>query len=130
MDSPSGVRSTVAMAALPVPLARLDVFGYPLARMRYEIILAPGALRDLQGLRAFERAQVRDAIERHLRHEPTRVSQSRIKRLQDLRQPQFRLRVGEIRVFYDVQETCVEVLAIVAKAQADRWLAEEGAPEA
>ena len=42
----------------------------------------------------------------------------------------FRLRVGELRVFYDVTQTTVQILAIVAKAVADRWLAEEGAPEA
>jgi len=32
-------------------------------------------------------AEVRDALERHLRHEPTRVSKSRIKRLRGLSQP-------------------------------------------
>jgi len=37
--------------------------------------------------------------------------------------------VGEIRVFYDVTETSVEILAIVSKEQAERWLREEGEPE-
>jgi mRNA-degrading endonuclease RelE of RelBE toxin-antitoxin system len=55
------------------------------------------------------------AIDLHLRHEPRKVSKSRIKRLRGLSRPQFRLRMGEIRVFYDVSETSVEVLAIVAK---------------
>ena len=41
-------------------------------------------------------------------------------------QPQFRLRVGDIRVFYDVTETTVEILAIVAKEEAQAWLDEEG----
>jgi hypothetical protein len=41
---------------------------------------------------------VRDTISRHLRHEPTKVSKSRIKRLRGLSQPQYRLRVGDIRV--------------------------------
>ena len=36
--------------------------------------------------------------------------------------PQFRLRVGDIRVFYDVTEKTVQVLAIVAKSQANEWL--------
>ena len=40
-----------------------------------------------------------------------------------------RLRVGEIRVFCDVSERSVEVLAIVAKAEADAWLAQFGSPE-
>jgi len=36
--------------------------------------------------------------------------------------PQDRLRVDDIRVFYDVTEEAVEVLAIVAKAAAAAWL--------
>ena len=42
--------------------------------MRYEIILAPEAIEDQANLKTERRAEVRDAIERHLRHEPTRVS--------------------------------------------------------
>ena len=42
--------------------------------------------------------------QRHLRHDPRKVSRSRIKRLRGVRRPQFRLRVGEIRVFYDVSD--------------------------
>ena len=97
--------------------------------MRYQIVLAPGAIRDVKSLRAHDRAQVRDAIERFLRHEPTRVSRSRIKRLRGLRQPQFRLRVGETRVFYDVTETTVQILAVVSKDQAQAWLEQGGTTE-
>jgi mRNA-degrading endonuclease RelE of RelBE toxin-antitoxin system len=61
-------------------------------------------------------------------HEPTKVSKSRIKRLRGLSQPQYRLRVGDIRVFYDVTETTVQVLAVIPKAQAQAWLEEEGTP--
>jgi mRNA interferase RelE/StbE len=96
--------------------------------MRFEIVLAPSAAKELRTLRADIRARVRDAIERHLRHEPTRVSRSRIKRLRGIEKPQFRLRVDEVRVFYDVIETTVEVLAIVPKTQAAAWLAEEALP--
>ena len=96
--------------------------------MRFEIILAPSAVRELRALRADIRGRVRDALERHLRHEPMRVSKSRIKRLRGLDRPQYRLRVDEVRVFYDVTKTTVEVLAIVAKAQAASWLAAEGVP--
>ena len=75
---------------------------------------------------ARHRAIVRDALERHLRHEPRKVSRSRIKRLRGLSRPQYRLRVEEIRVFYDVREPRVEVLAIVLKSSAVEWLAEQG----
>jgi mRNA interferase RelE/StbE len=96
--------------------------------MRFEIVLAPQAVEGLKTLRADFQATVRDAIELHLRHEPTKVSKSRIKRLRGLDRPQYRLRVNEVRVFYDVTETTVEVLAIVTKEQAKAWLAEEATP--
>ncbi|MBI3628676.1 MAG: type II toxin-antitoxin system RelE/ParE family toxin [Candidatus Rokubacteria bacterium] len=98
--------------------------------MRHEVILAPDAAKAYGALSAYRRAEVRDALERHLRYEPTRVSKSRIRRLRGLSQPQYRLRVGEVRVFYDVTPEAVEVLAIVTKAEASRWLAEHGTPDA
>ena len=98
--------------------------------MRFEIVLAPTAVKELRSLRADIRARVRDAIELHLRHEPRRLSRSRIKRLRGLDRPQYRLRVDEVRVFYDVTEATVEILAIVPKAQAAGWLAEAASPTA
>ncbi|SRR5208282_2284547 len=94
--------------------------------MPFEIVLAPEAVEDLGRLRAHVRAAVRAALETHLRHEPEKTSRSRIKRLQGLRRPQYRLRVGEVRVFYDVSGANVEVLAIVAKLEAESWLAQFG----
>jgi prevent-host-death family protein len=41
-------------------------------------------------------------------------------------QPQYRLRVGEIRVFYDVVGAAVHVLAIVAKSWVEQWLQKQG----
>ena len=97
--------------------------------MAYEIILAPEAVGDLRRLSAHDRAKVRDAMEVHLRHEPTKVSKSRIKRLRGLSRPQYRLRVDELRVFYDVADEEVQVLAIVTKSDADAWLNEAGQPD-
>jgi len=91
--------------------------------MRHEIVLAPQAVRDLKLLKAHVRSTVRDAIELYLRHEPTRTSKSRIKRLRGTSRPQFRLRVEEVRVFYDVSDKTVEVLAVVPKSGAGAWLA-------
>jgi mRNA interferase RelE/StbE len=99
-----------------------------MARM-YEVVLAPATVQSLKDLKADSRARVRDALETHLRHEPTKVSKGRIKRLRGLSRPQFRLRVDDIRVFYDVTGEAVEILAIVSKAQAEAWLAKEGVPE-
>lgn len=49
--------------------------------MWYEVILVPEAAGAYKSLPAYRRAEVRDALERRLRHEPTRVSKGRIKRL-------------------------------------------------
>src|ERR1700680_827962 len=97
--------------------------------MPFAIILAPEAVDDLRRFKAHARAAVRTALETHLRHEPGRTSRSRIKRLRGLRRPQYRLRVGEVRVFYDVSGATVEILAIVAKPEAKSWLAQFGSPE-
>ena len=94
--------------------------------MAFEIILAPEAVSALKSLPVPVRTGVARAIEQHLTHEPTKVSKSRIKRLRGLSQPQYRLRVGDIRVFYDVTKTQVQILAIVTKAEAQAWLDEQG----
>jgi mRNA interferase RelE/StbE len=94
--------------------------------MRYEIILAPEASEHFHRLRAHIRAMVRDALETHLLFEPTRGSKSRIKRLRGMKRPEYRLRVDEVRVYYDVTEDTVEVLAIVEKSEAQAWLENKG----
>lgn len=82
------------------------------------------AVQDLKALTGRLRSEMRDAIEIHLRHEPRKASRSRIKRLRGVSRPQFRLRVGEVRVFYDVSGRTFEVLAIVTKSEAEAWLAQ------
>lgn len=98
--------------------------------MAFEIILAPQAVEALKKLSVLVRSGVEKALEVHLTHEPAKVSKSRIKKLRGLSQPQYRLRVGDIRVFYDVTETQVQVLAVVTKADAQAWLDEQGTPAA
>ena len=97
--------------------------------MLHEIIFSPEAVDDFRRLSAQDRSAVRDAIERHLRHQPEMLSRSRIKRLRGLRRPQYRLRVDGIRVFYDVVDQRVEILAIIPKPEAAAWLEREGETE-
>jgi mRNA-degrading endonuclease RelE of RelBE toxin-antitoxin system len=94
--------------------------------MRYSIILAAEAVEDLNELKANVRAEVKDGMETHLRYEPTKASKSRIKRLRGFTKPQYRLRINDVRVFYDVAESTVEVLAIIEKSMAEQWLERHG----
>ena len=94
--------------------------------MPYKIILAPEAVEDLKALKAYDRTAVRKAIKDHLSFEPRKISKSRMKRLRRMRHPQYRLRVDEIRIFYDVTDETVEVLAIVPKPEAAAWLERYG----
>ncbi|SRR6266542_334038 len=97
--------------------------------MRFEIVLAPQAAQSLRALPTYHRATVRDALETHLRHQPQKTYKSRIKRLRGVSQPQYRLRVDEFRVFYDINDQEVQVLAIVPKEEAEAWLQEHGVGE-
>ena len=94
--------------------------------MWHEIFLAPEAVGDMRRLPAHVRAEVTGAIEKYLRHAPSATSKSRIKKLKGVDHPQYRLRVGEVRVFYDVDESVVEVVAIVPKSEAADWLERAG----
>jgi mRNA-degrading endonuclease RelE of RelBE toxin-antitoxin system len=97
--------------------------------MRFELILAPEAVEDLRRLKARDRTGIKEALETHLRHEPTKTSRSRIKRLRGVARPQYRLRVEEVRVFYDVSGSTVEVLAIVPRSEAESWLTRYASPK-
>lgn len=94
--------------------------------MRYEIVLTDTAQEHYKTLTARWQAVVREGMEAHLRHEPTKVSRSRIKRLRDMARPEYRLRLDEYRVFYDVEAERVTVLAIVPKTDTEAWLREHG----
>ena len=76
----------------------------------YVIEYAAGVAEDLAGLRAFERARVLDEIEAQLAGQPTQETRNKkllpgLKPPWDQELPVWELRVGEYRVFYDVDDT-------------------------
>ena len=97
--------------------------------MMHPVEFSAGAIRDLQRLPVHVRASIVAAIETHLSHEPELLSKSRIKRLRGLSHPQYRLRVDETRVYYDVHEGCVAIIAVIPKDHTETWLAENSTPE-
>jgi mRNA interferase RelE/StbE len=81
----------------------------------FRIVVRPLAAEQIRLLRRVDAVAIVDAIETHLRHEPDRVSRSRIKRLRGRRTATYRLRVGNFRIFYDVAEAEVVVIAVLHK---------------
>ncbi len=90
--------------------------------MIYEIVLTDTAKGHYGALDARGRALIKDGLADHLAHEPMRVSRRRIKRLRAMNQPEYRLRLGPNRVYYDVIGQTVVVLAIVPKDETAQWL--------
>ena len=95
----------------------------------YEIRFAPEALEEMRSLRAFDRQRVYDAIRDKLTHAPTTPT----KNLALLAPcslkiteygPLWRLRVGELRVYYRVFEEKAMVL-VVKVARKGRKTTEE-----
>lgn len=92
---------------------------------QYEVILKPDAEDDLDRLRRFDAVAILDTIERHLATEPTREGKSRIKRLRGNPPADYRLRVGDYRVFYRVVGREVHVLRVMHKEETRLFYEEE-----
>jgi len=85
---------------------------------QYEIRYTHEAVEDIRPLRAFDQRRVLDGISRHVSFEPTRVSRARIKRMTQPFWSQYRLRVDDFRVYYDVDEAqrVIQVLRVLFKS--------------
>jgi len=75
----------------------------------YTIELSEGAVEELTAVRAFDQGRIMEAIEKQLSHNPAAETRNR-KKLESLVPsfeavpPIWELRVGEYRVFYDVDD--------------------------
>ena len=92
----------------------------------YEIVLKRSAIADLDGLQKRYATQIADAIERHLQHRPTKIGKTRIKRLRGIGNPDYRLRIGDYRAFYTVDEEArrVDVLRVMHKDETHSYCEE------
>lgn len=89
----------------------------------FEVVVQPAALGQLRRLRRVDAVAILDALDRYLRHDPDRPN--RIKRLRGRQDATYRLRVGEYRVFYDVREGLVTVIAVLHKRDTAVFYQEE-----
>ena len=84
--------------------------------MAYEIRFSDEADENMAELTARQRARVLDAVERQLLHEPTNETRNR-KPMRPDKTPfiaPWELRVGEMRVYYDVEEKPKAVVVVTA----------------
>jgi mRNA-degrading endonuclease RelE of RelBE toxin-antitoxin system len=72
----------------------------------------------------YDRKAILDQIEQVLMVNPTVVSKARVKQLRDPAPTQYRLRVGEFRVFYDVEEEAVFIIQVLNKEASLHYLGE------
>ena len=87
----------------------------------FDIEFKREALSALRKMKSFYAKQILDAVEIDLRFEPERTSKTRIKRLRGRQRATFRLRAGDYRVFYDVVENVVSVVAILHKDETPKF---------
>ena len=85
--------------------------------MPFEVRYSTTAAKQLKRLRAFDRATILDEIERTLTANPTMQSKAKVKKLRQPAPTQYRLRVEDFRVFYDVDDVShlVDVVQILSK---------------
>ena len=90
--------------------------------MAYEVRYSDVAIEQLRKLRAFDRTAILDQIEQVLGVNPTLESKARVKQPRQPAPTQFRLRVGDFRVFYDVEPTVVYVIQVLSKDDSVAYL--------
>ena len=88
---------------------KIKVLSLHLDHRMYSIEYAEGVVEDLASLRIRDRKKVLDQLEKQLKYEPTKKTKNR-KPLSGLIppwehvEPVWELRVGEYRIFYDVDD--------------------------
>ena len=78
----------------------------------FRVVIHPEAVRELNAIRAFHRRTILSVVRKVLAVEPTLERRSRVKRMRGDFYPPYRLRVGDFRVYYDVDERRSEVLVL------------------
>lgn len=87
--------------------------------MTYEIDIAPAAMRHMRRLSAGQRAAVLDGIGIQLTHQPTMPTRNR-KLMRPNPLAPWELRLGDLRVYYDVEEAPKPIVRVRAVGVKDR----------
>ena len=93
----------------------------------YEIQYSPETISHLQTLTVRHRAIVLDAVERQLAHQPTKETRNR-KPMRPNPLAPWELRIGNLRVYYDIEtqpEPIVFIRAVGIKKRNQVWIGGE-----
>ncbi len=83
--------------------------------MKYEVRYSDRALQQIKPLRAYDKAAILEKIEQVLTTGPVKTSKTAIKLLEQPAPAQYRLRVGNYRIFYNVEGDVVRIVEIMTK---------------
>jgi len=89
---------------------------------QYRILFRQPAKEELARIRKFDQLRIRDAIAQYLATDPLRESRSRIKQIHAPHFSGYRLRIDAFRIFYTVRRRTVNVLRVMRKDAARRFL--------
>lgn len=92
--------------------------------MAFEVQYSEEALDQLRRLRRFDQATILDQIEKLLQINPTLVSKAKLKLLRQPAPTQYRLRVRDFRIYYDVDGPIVRILQVLSKEDSIGYLGE------
>jgi mRNA-degrading endonuclease RelE of RelBE toxin-antitoxin system len=108
--------------AIVIPLNQRWDQGQGSCRMPDEICYSDEAIVQLKKLRTFDRTAILDQVEQVLTVNPPVESKAGVKRLREPVPTQFRLRVGEFRVHYDVEGDVALIAQILSKQDSKDYL--------
>ncbi len=81
---------------------------------RLEPVFSPDAVRQFKKLRAYDQRLVLDGVQRHLVHaQPTEASRNKFRLRRESHWADFELRLGDLRVFYRVDESSLVTIALI-----------------
>ena len=81
--------------------------------MPYEIQYSPDAEEHLRALTARQRASVLDAVDEQLVHQPAMETRNR-KPMRPNPLAPWELRIGDVRVYYDIEEEAKKLVTVLA----------------
>ena len=96
----------------------------------YTIEYTEGVVEYLRSLRAYERRRILDTIDEQLSDAPTQPTRNKkiligLKPPWEQEEPMWELRVGQYRVFYDVNETAERVIVRAVRQKRPHQTTEE-----